>query len=130
MKSIERSVDILNFKLRAGESIATQVDMYRESKISRMNAHELLFGLFDKGISVFKEKNTNRNRKNKSIVIMNRTTAESHSFDSYKDCMLFLNISKPTLNKALSEGATRINREWDFMIEGCGHNRIDSSILV
>ena len=130
MKSIERSVDILNFKLRKGVSIATQVDMYRESKISRMNAHELLFDYYDKGISVFKEKNTNRNRKNKSIVIKNRTTAESHSFDSHKDCMVFLNVTKPTLNKALSEGSTKLNREWDFIIDGCGLTRTDSSIYA
>lgn len=130
LKSIEHSVDLLDFKLHAREPIATQVDWYREIKRSMMSDKELLFGLFEKNISIFKEKTANKNRKNKAIVIKNKKTAESHSFDSRKDCMIFLNVTKPTLNKALSGGPTKLNGEWDFIIDGCGLTRTDSSIYA
>lgn len=130
IKSIERSVDLLKFRLQKGESVATQVDKYRDRERSKMSPKELLFDFYDKDISVFVGKTPNRTRKKKSIVIRSKKTAESHSFESCKECMIYLNVTKPTFNKAISKGATKLNREWDFIVDGRGLTITDSSLFV
>ena len=113
MKTVERSVDLLNFQLHKGESIAKQVDGYRDMVHRGKSKFELDADVFfSRGfVSVFKPKKYNTMKKTKAVVIKDLKTGMVYKFESQKECQAFLSISKPTF-KAFSKGSSKLNEKW------------------
>lgn len=112
-KDIRNSCNLLNFQLCAGKSVATQIDRYRDIKNREKTEQERMNDLFECGrlVSIFKPEGTDRKDRNKPVELKNKATGEIHKFQSQKDCMDYLHISKPTF-KALTKGGSKFSKEW------------------